>query len=106
MLVGRAPSVQPEALVALQVAERVVRLPSLTCALRDADKLAVFLPITAAGQHEAGARLCVAANLTHNAALVGEIRPRMDAMLALALLAVHRRDACHHPACGAVCADA
>jgi hypothetical protein len=95
VLVGRAPSLQPEAFLAfrpLRIADRVVRMPSLACNLLnldfDGDQVAVFLPVTEAGQREAGERLTVVAHLTRDPALIAEPRPRMDALLGLAHLSL------------------
>ncbi|MDQ2998572.1 MAG: hypothetical protein M3R61_16170, partial [Chloroflexota bacterium] len=93
VVVHRAPSFAPHAFLAfrpVRVPGHVIRLPLLACNLLEADfdgdQLAVFLPITEAGQHEAGARLSVAAHLARDPSLIEEVRPRMDALLGLALL--------------------
>jgi hypothetical protein len=95
VLVGRAPSLQPEAFLAfrpLRIADRVVRMPSLACNLLnldfDGDQVAVFLPVTEAGQREAGERLTVVAHLTRDPGLIAEPHPRMDALLGLAHLSL------------------
>ena len=54
----------------------------------DGDQLAVFLPVTEAGQREAAERLTVAAQLTRDPELLVELRPRMDALLGLTLLSL------------------
>ncbi|HEX9371264.1 MAG TPA: hypothetical protein VF897_09665, partial [Roseiflexaceae bacterium] len=95
VIVGRKPALAPHAFLAfrpLRVPGHVIRLPLLACNLLDADfdgdQLAVFLPITAAGQREAAERLTVAAHLTRDPSLIEEPRPRMDALLGLALLSL------------------
>jgi hypothetical protein len=93
VVVHRAPSFAPHAFLAfrpVRVPGHVIRLPLLACNLLDADfdgdQLAVFLPITEAGQREAGTRLSVAAHLARDPGLIEEVRPRMDALLGLVLL--------------------
>jgi hypothetical protein len=93
VVIHRAPSFAPHVFLAfhpVRVPGDVIRLPLLACNLLDADfdgdQLAVFLPITEAGQREAGARLSVAAHLARDHGLIEEVRPRMDALLGLALL--------------------
>jgi hypothetical protein len=54
----------------------------------DGDQVAVFLPITEAGQREAGERLTVVAHLARDPGLIAEPRPRMDALLGLAHLSL------------------
>jgi RNA polymerase Rpb2, domain 6/RNA polymerase Rpb1, domain 2/RNA polymerase Rpb2, domain 3 len=95
VIVNRAPSIAPHTFLAfrpLRIPDRVIRLPLLACNLLDADfdgdQLAVFLPITEAGQHEAAERLTVAAHLARDPGLLEEPRPRMDALLGLALLSL------------------
>jgi hypothetical protein len=95
VIVNRKPSLGPQAFLAfrpLRIPDRVIRLPLLACNLLDADfdgdQLAVFLPITAAGQREAAERLTVAAHLARDPSLLEEPRPRMDALLGLALLSL------------------
>jgi len=95
VIVHSATWVAPQAFLAfrpLRIPERVVRLPLLACSLMntdfDGDQLALFLPITEAGQCEAAERLTVAAHLAHDPGLLEEIHPRMDALLGLALLSL------------------
>jgi hypothetical protein len=95
VVVHHAPSFAPHAFLAfrpVRVPGHVIRLPLLACNLLnadfDGDQLAVFLPITEAGQREAGARLCVAAHLARDPGLIEEVRPRMDALLGLVLLSL------------------
>jgi hypothetical protein len=95
VIVNRKPSLGPQAFLAfrpLRIVDRVIRLPLLACNLLDADfdgdQLAVFLPITEAGQREAAERLTIAAHLARDPGLIDESRPRMDALLGLALLSL------------------
>jgi hypothetical protein len=95
VIVNSATWVAPQAFLAfrpLRIPERVIRLPLLACNLMntdfDGDQLAVFLPITVAGQREAAERLTVAAHLTRDPSLIEEVRPRMDALLGLAVLSL------------------
>jgi hypothetical protein len=81
----------PEALVAfrpVRTAAPALRLPLVACALLevdfDGDQLALALPVTAGGQREAAERLSAAAHLARNPALAEALRPRMDALFALA----------------------
>jgi RNA polymerase Rpb2, domain 6/RNA polymerase Rpb2, domain 3/RNA polymerase Rpb1, domain 2 len=95
VIVNSATWVAPQAFLAfrpLRIPERVVRMPLLACNLMntdfDGDQLAVFLPITAVGQREAAEQLTVAAHLARDPSLIEEARPRMDALLGLALLSL------------------
>jgi hypothetical protein len=95
VLIGRAPTLEPQGFLAfhpVRIPDRVVRLSTLACDLLntdyDGDQVAVFLPVTEAGQREAGEKLSVAAHLTRDPALVAEIRPRMDSLLGLAHLSL------------------
>jgi hypothetical protein len=91
----RAPTFAPHAFLAfhpVRVPGHAIRLPLLACNLLnadfDGDLLEVFLPITEAGQREAGARLSVAAHLARDPDLIEEVRPRMDALWGLVLLSL------------------
>ena len=93
VLINRAPSIAAHTFLAfrpVRVDGPCIRLASLACNFLDADfdgdQVAVFLPITAAGQREAGQRLTIAAHLRRDPALIREPRPRMDALLGLAWL--------------------
>jgi hypothetical protein len=95
VIIHRAPTLGPQAFLALQpvrVAGHVIRLPLLACSMIntdfDGDQLAVFLPVTEAGQREAAERLSVAAHLERDPELLVELRPRMDALLGLTLLSL------------------
>jgi hypothetical protein len=95
VIINRKPSVGPQAFLAfrpLRIPDRVIRLPLLACNMLntdfDGDQLALFLPITEVGQREAAERLTVAAHLARDPSLLEEPRPRMDALLGLALLSL------------------
>jgi RNA polymerase Rpb2, domain 6/RNA polymerase Rpb1, domain 2/RNA polymerase Rpb2, domain 3 len=95
VVVHHAPTFAPHSFLAfhpVRVPGSAIRLPLLACNLLEADfdgdQLAVFLPITAAGQEEAGARLSMAAHLARDPGLIAEARPRMDALLGLVLLSL------------------
>lgn len=93
VIVNRAPSVTPTAMLAfhpVREASRVIRLHPLACRLLDADfdgdQAALFLPITDGGQEEAGALLAVASHLTRDPGLLEAVLPRREAMWGLAQL--------------------
>jgi len=93
VVVHRAPTFAPHAFLAfrpVRVPGHVIRLPLLACNLLetdfDGDQLDVFLPITEAGQRDAAERLSIAAHLARDPGLIEDVRPRMDALLGLALL--------------------
>jgi hypothetical protein len=95
VVVNRAPSVAGHSFLAfrpVRVPGPAVRLASLGCNLLDADfdgdQVALFVPVSEAGQHEAGEKLTIAAHLRRNPELIMEPRPRMDALLGLARLSL------------------
>ena len=71
---------------------RALRLPPLACELMnadfDGDQMAVFLPITKAGQLEAEQRLSIRAVVERNPELISSLDPRMDAVVGLASLSM------------------
>ncbi|HUU70790.1 MAG TPA: hypothetical protein VM186_14775 [Planctomycetota bacterium] len=73
-------------------ANRVLRLHPLACMLMnadfDGDQMAVFLPITAAAQREAGERLSVAAHLRRDPGLIAWVLPSQEALWGLAHLSL------------------
>ncbi len=86
-----APATEPTAFLAfrpLRAAEEVVRLPSLACPLLnadfDGDQVAIHLPITEAGQHEAATRLSIAAHLTLDPTLLERLTKQDEAIWGLA----------------------
>ncbi len=95
VILNRAPTIKPTSMLAfhpIREAGRVIRLHPLACRLLDADfdgdQAAVFLPVTAAGQAEAGARLSLAGQLARDPSLVNELAPSRDAMWGLACLSL------------------
>lgn len=72
--------------------DRVFRVHPFVCELMDAnfdgDQAAVFLPITEAGQREAGERLSIAGHLKHDPNLTKALAPGHDAMWGLAHLSL------------------
>lgn len=54
----------------------------------DGDQVAVFLPLSAGAQQEAGARLAVVAQLAHNPALIKALLPSHEVMWGLASLSL------------------
>ena len=70
VILNRAPTMIPTSLMAfhpVRIPEKVIRIHPLVCYLMngdfDGDQAAVFLPITEAGQHEAGEKLSLAGHL-------------------------------------------
>jgi hypothetical protein len=74
----------------VHIRDRVIRLHPLVCQLLnadfDGDLVAVFLPLTEAGQREAGERLTVAAHLERDPALLPLLLPPAEALWGLAEL--------------------
>ncbi len=72
--------------------DRVIRVHPFVCELMnanfDGDQAAVFLPITEAGQREAGERLSIAGHLKHDPNLYKALAPGHDAMWGLAHLSL------------------
>ena len=95
VLVNRAPSVAPTALIAfhpVRHTDRVVRLHPLACRFLnadfDGDQIAVFLPVTESGQREAEECLSVAGHITRDPDLLDEVVPTMAAVWGLADLSL------------------
>ena len=93
VILNRAPSVSPTAMVAFRpvlTGGRAIRLCPLACRLLDADfdgdQAAVFLPLTEGAQREARDRLSIAAHLARDPGLVEDLLPGMDALFGLACL--------------------
>lgn len=91
VLVNRAPSLTPTALVALRpvrVPGNAMQLHPLVCqwlqADFDGDQVAVFLPLTAAGLKDAEVHLSVEGHLQRDPSLLAELIPRNEAMWGLA----------------------
>jgi hypothetical protein len=95
LVVHRAPTISPTSLVAfrpVRVPDSVIRLHPLVCEMLnadfDGDQVAVFLPVTEAGQEEAGERLSVAGHLARDPELLEALLPPTDAMLGLVELSL------------------
>ena len=96
LLLTRAPAFMPSAFIAfhgVRIPDRAIRLHPLVCALMnadfDGDQAAVLLPLTEAGQREAGQLLSVAGHLRRDPDLIGKIWwCRMDATWGLAHLSL------------------
>ena len=93
IVLNRAPSVGPTSLLAFHpvpIPQRAFRLHPLACRLLnadfDGDQAAVFAPLTAAAQQEAGARLSIAGHLERDPEVIEELFPAMDALFGLACL--------------------
>ena len=91
VILNRAPSVLSTSLLAfhpVRVGDRTLCLHPLTCMFLnadfDGDQAAVFLPLSAAAQREAGERLSVAAHLRRDSALLRWFYPSQDALWGLA----------------------
>jgi hypothetical protein len=95
VIVHRAPSFGPGAFLACHPVrrhDRVIRLHPLVCLMLDCDfdgdQAAVFLPITAAGQREAGELLAVSSHLARDHSLLRALAPSQEACWGLALLSL------------------
>lgn len=95
IVLNRAPSVLPTSLLAfhpLRRQERVIRIHPLTCWLLnadfDGDQAGVFLPITQAGQREAGELLSVAGHLKRDPQVLRGLIPKHEALWGLASLSL------------------
>ena len=98
LIINRSPSVTETAFLAFHPVrdpDKVIRVHPLVCPLLDADfdgdQGAVFLPITRAGQQEAGTRLSLAGHLRRNDTLLGKMMPRHEALWGLAHLSQSSR---------------
>ena len=95
VILNRAPTMMPTSLLAfhpVRIPDRVIRLHPLCCRLMngdfDGDQAAVFLPITEAGQREAGEKLTVAAHLRRDPELVKWLCPTHEMLWGLANLSL------------------
>ena len=98
VLINRPPTVMPTATLAfhpVRIVEQVLRLHPLACRLmnadHDGDQAAVFLPVTARGQREAGQLLSIAGHLRRDPSLIRWLVPPQDILLGLALLGLTDR---------------
>ncbi|MBN1934271.1 MAG: hypothetical protein JW934_06385 [Anaerolineae bacterium] len=95
VIVNRAPTLSPTALIAFHPVRdpgHVIRLHPLVCNWLDADfdgdQVAVFMPVTEAGQYKAGEKLSVSAHLRRDQALIASLIPSQDALWGLARLSL------------------
>lgn len=95
VILNRGPSVLPTNLLAfhpVRIQDRVIRIHPMACWLQnadfDGDQAGVFLPVTPAGQEEAGRLLTIAAHLDRNPQLIRSLCPRQGAMWGLASLSL------------------
>ena len=95
IILNRAPTIMPTSLLAfhpVRVCENVIRLHPLATRLMnadfDGDQAAVYLPITEAGQREAGELLSVEAHLTRDPGLIKWLVPRMEPVWGMASLSL------------------
>ncbi|MBI3946517.1 MAG: hypothetical protein HY321_11405 [Armatimonadetes bacterium] len=93
VVVNRAPSLSSTSFVAshpVRRPENAIRLHPAVCPLLnadfDGDQVAVFLPLTEAGQREAGERISLAGHLRRDPAVVALVYPRCEALWGLAWL--------------------
>ncbi|MBN9391050.1 MAG: hypothetical protein J0I20_23680 [Chloroflexi bacterium] len=96
VIIYRYPALSPTSYVAFHPVrrpERVIRLHPLVCwtflqADFDGDMVAVFLPVTAAGQAEASQKLSVSGHLERDPELFKALSPRLDMVWGLAWLSL------------------
>ena len=95
MIVHRAPALTPTAFVAfhpVRQPDRAIRVHPFVCELMnadfDGDQAAIFLPITAEGQQEAGEQLSIAGHLKRDPNICSALAPGHDAIWGLASLSL------------------
>ncbi len=93
VLLVREPAVMPTSIIAFHPVRRienVIRLHPLCCAMlnadHDGDQVTLYLPVTAAGQAEAGEKLTCAAHLRRDPSNIRWMIPRLDPLFGLAWL--------------------
>ena len=93
VIANRAPTVTPTAMLAfhpLRCSTSAIGVHPLACMLLnadfDGDQMAVFLPVTDAGQQEAGERLSIAGHLRRDPSLVKWLFPNQETLWGLAWL--------------------
>lgn len=96
VVIHRAPSITPQTFLAFHPVrnpDRVLRLHPLVCRLLhadfDGDQAALFLPLTAAAQREAGELLSVAGHLARTPDLLRDLLPNNEALWGLAHLSLN-----------------
>ena len=95
VIVHRAPAFTPTSFVAfhpVRKPDRAIRVHPFVCELMnadfDGDQAAIFLPITAEGQQEAGEQLSVAGHLKRDPNICAALAPGHDAIWGLASLSL------------------
>ena len=95
VIVHRAPAFTPTSFVAfhpVRQPDRAIRVHPFVCELMnadfDGDQAAVFLPITADGQREAGEQLSIAGHLKRDPNICAALAPGHDAIWGLARLSL------------------
>ena len=95
VIVHRAPAFTPTALVAfhpVRQPDRAIRVHPFVCELMnadfDGDQAAIFLPITAEGEREAGEQLSIAGHLKRDPNVCTALAPGHDAIWGLASLSL------------------
>jgi len=93
VIINRAPTMSETGHIAfhpVRRSDRALGLHPLCCMFMnadfDGDQVAVFLPVTAAAQQEAGEKLSVAAHLRRNPELIKQLYPPMESLWGLASL--------------------
>lgn len=91
VVLNRAPTTASTAIVAFQpvrTSGHVLRIHPMVCewlnADFDGDQVAIYLPVTKAGQHDAEHKLSMTAHLQRDASLLEKLLPRDEAMWGLA----------------------
>ena len=95
VIVHRAPAFSPTSFVAfhpVRQPDRAIRVHPFVCELMnadfDGDQAAIFLPITAEGQQEAGEQLSIAGHLKQDPNICTALAPGHDAIWGLASLSL------------------
>ena len=95
VIIHRAPAYMPTCFVAfhpVRQQDRAIRVHPFVCELMnadfDGDQAAVFLPITAEGQREAGEQLSIAGHLKRDPNICAALAPGHDAIWGLASLSL------------------
>jgi hypothetical protein len=96
VIIHRAPALTPQTFLAFHPVrnpDRVLRIHPLACRLLqsdfDGDQAAIFLPLTAEAQHEAGALLSIKGHLARSPELLHDLLPNNEALWGLAYLSLN-----------------
>lgn len=96
VIIHRGPALTPQTFLAFHPVrnpDRVLRLHPLACRLLqadfDGDQAAIFLPLTAEAQREAGALLSINGHLTRSPELLHDLLPNNEALWGLAHLSLN-----------------